>query len=145
MQITPGRSFTLPFVALGLTPRIRGVFELRRPAGIAEMQAVMLTRRELVRPVLDDEDADVLACGHVARAIGGADDDRRFDLDSGTAFPPGPRARLRLPLAIGPAAFGMRLTVPDTARRGSSGVVDLVQHDARGRVIGGVAVEVHVV
>lgn len=58
---------------------------------------------------------------------------------------PGHATRVRLPLPLGPSALGLTLTVPDGATVGSRGVIDLVKRDERGRIVGGVAVEVEIV
>lgn len=57
----------------------------------------------------------------------------------------GHAAAVRLPLPAGLTSMGLTLTIPDTAAVGARGVVDLVERDDEGHVVGGVAVDIEIV
>jgi hypothetical protein len=68
------------------------------------------------------------------------------DHGAAVAFRPGRLAGLSVTLAArSPLNVGLKLSAPPQARPGDSFTVDLVQRDAHGQVVGGVAVRVNVV
>jgi hypothetical protein len=140
-----GGVFTLPFLARVTQEGLPAVFEIRRPKGFEPLVVEVVPRRERTfeHPLGDDQDG-VLDCGHRDTNHRGDDTDDRFDEKAIARFRAGSMARLRVPLTIGPSPLGLRLRVPPNATVGSSGVVDFVQLDQRRRVVGGIAIELHI-
>lgn len=141
-----GDWFLIPFVSGALKKGLAATFEFRRPAGMERLVAEIVPRRSpLPEPPFDS--AQSLDCGHPADHVtrDGAGDAAGFDETSMVRFRNGSRARVQVPLPTGTSALGLRLAVPRHVAAGTHGVIDLVQVDQRGRVIGGIAIDLRIV
>ena len=141
-----GDLFIIPFVTGALKLGIASTFELRRPEGLEKLVAEIVPRRSLL-PERPFDAAGLLDCGHpadhVARDDAGSAAD--FDETSLVRFRNGSRARLQIPIPVGSVSMGLRIAVPRSLAAGAKGVLDFVQLDQRGRVVGGIAIEVRIV
>ena len=140
-----GAWLIFPFVTSALKLGLPATFEIRRPAGLEKVTAEIVPRRGLLieRPL---DDAEVLDCGHrVGVASSDGEADSLFDEVPLAEFRRGALSRVRLPLPVGTVPLGLRLFVPKQLAPGTKGVVDLVQLDQRGRVIGGIAIDLQIV
>ena len=141
----PGSWFTLSMVVGHFRfPREAILLEVRRPEGAPSLPVIALKHdAQSLRPAAPRELAD---CGHcepeslVARPPRA---DLRFRKATEVPIPAGKVARLAVQSSVGfPLVLGMRVQVPaDLARRKKPAIVDFVQLDAKGRPVGGVAVQ----
>lgn len=139
-----GDWFLIPFVSGSLKLGLAATFEIRRPAGFEKLIAEIVPRREFPREPPFDED-HLLDCGHAANdESADRTEEPLFDDAAVARFRAGAASRLRLPLPVGSAPLGLRLLVPKRMPVGTTGVIDLVQLDQRGRVVGGVAIALQI-
>ena len=65
-----------------------------------------------------------------------------FDPAGALRFKPGPVAKLKVPVVLGTSTFGLVLRLPPDAKPPElPATVDLVQRDAQGAILGGIAVQ----
>ena len=134
-----GASVLVPFVARG--PSIPGVagLEIRRPTRHPGLKARIVALPRPADTVPDDDPVGRPADAVPAVAVTDAGVD-----DGPGSFADGPAVGQELALPTGPAALGLLLQVPADAKVGAPLTVDLVRVDRNQRVVGGLAVTVHV-
>ena len=156
-RFRPGKSLVIPFVVRGLLRGERRQFEFVRPKALNSLEAQLVPRIRTIPPEPKPQDiADALASGrtiHVHDAAVPRDElswlDRPdemeefgFDPVKARRFRPGRVAKVRYPLSLGTTTIGLVLRIPpDAEPLKESAVVDLVQRDDEGRILGGIAIE----
>jgi hypothetical protein len=172
VNLKPDRWFLLPFVVQALKPGVvqATTIELLRPSKFAALKAHLVAPKAVLTaaqrlastpvgsgPVGDAADASrpMLDCGcgdgehgHVAPALASDDTgtlEQEFPGAFELPFAAGERAPLPVKLKpLQPTRLGLRFQLPADAPVGARFTLDVVQRVGR-RVVGGVAVEVHVV
>jgi hypothetical protein len=152
VRLTRGASLVLPFVVRGLAVSEDRTFELVRPTALGRVEAAIVPRsvaptsapptdighalehgglpqRQLRGEILTgDNESGLIAAG--------------FERLKARPFPAGPVARLHLRLPLGQSMLGLLVRLPNEVLNGPRGTIDLVQRDAAGRILGGLAVEI---
>jgi hypothetical protein len=123
-----------------------------RPAALVRLEAALVPRGPVVTPSPPADIGRALDRGEpppprlrpeiLSGADGPALTAAGFELSRARPFPAGPVARLPVHLPLGQTVFGFLVRAPDDAPTGQRGTIDLVHRDARGRVVGGLAIEV---
>ena len=159
LKLRPGQRATLPFLISGSGRQVR--LELRRSGRLAGLRAGIAPRRppalasRSVAHIL--EGALVHERGRGAAGRGGdaerdekASDARdqldedRFDDNRRSEFAARQASTVSVALPIGTAVLGLQLYAPRGMEVGARGVIDLVQRDHEGWVVGGIAVAIEV-
>lgn len=143
----PGGDIVLPLRVGSRLSGQRLVLELRRPASLPTLSATLLVPTRRAAPITAEREPLDCCVGPIAGGLSvlRGSSARLFAEATERVLPPGPAAPLRFDSAGGfPATLGLRLRLPPEVRPGQSLIVDLVQRDPVGRVVGGVAVRLDV-
>lgn len=138
LRLTPGRMAVVPFVALGHGMKMS--LQVLTPRTLARVRTAIVRRKPAfevpapVREFLAGLPAASGEAGHERQ--GGHEAEAALDMDSTGA--------VGLQLPAGTALFGLRIEAPDTMKAGSSGIIDVVQRDKDGRILGGISVAVEI-
>jgi hypothetical protein len=147
-----GASVLVPFTARGSRPGEAGTFEIRRPEALATLTA-RITKPKPGAPPADvpalDPATDVVVLARQRPAgvlVGDAAEltEAGFDLDVDPPFAPGSAATHDVLLPLGQTTLALLLEIPRDIDVGVRGTIDLLRRDGLSRVMGGLAVDVHV-
>ena len=140
------RPFMLPFVVVGRKAGEERVLELIRPNALVKTEAALIPRfADPLPPLLDISDA--IESGRLrsqsSEALDSSDPqsllNSGFDADNRQLFPSGTTSRLLIRLPLGQATLGLELKVDGSIPAGTRGTIDLINRDASGRIVGGIA------
>ena len=127
-----GELILIPFLVHGIG--LPAHFELHRPDRLSGLEASIVPRRP---PTFRSRAVSPVVEAHR--------NETRFDDTRATPFDQLEVSRLTVPLPRGSAVLGLALHAPREVEVGTCGVIDLVQRDGKGRVVGGITIEVEVV